>query len=90
MYDLLVKYKENMKKLTDDNFFLITNIGKKMPRMTLSTTYVNLGNVIGRKLSIRTARHIKVTNNINIQKVTDLATEMSHDPTTALSIYAKK
>ena len=33
---------------------------------------------------------LPVTNNINIQKVTDLATEMSHDPTTALSIYAKK
>ena len=91
MYDLLVEYKESMKKLSDDNYFLLIDTGtKKMPRSTLSTTYVNLGNVIGRKLSIRTARHIKVTNNINIQKVTDLATEMSHDPTTALSIYAKK
>ena len=90
MYDLLVKYKENMKKLTDDNYFLLTITGKKMARLLLSSTYTNLGNVIGRKLSIRTARHIKVTNNINIQKVTDLATEMSHDPTTALSIYAKK
>ena len=90
MYDVLVKYKENMKKLTDDNYFLITTRGKKMTRTELSTTYINLGNVIGRKLSIRTARHIKVTNNINIQKVTDLATEMSHDPITALSIYAKK
>jgi len=91
MYNLLVKYKESMKKLNDDNYFLLIDTGtKKMPRSTLSTTYVNLGNVIGRKLSIRTARHIKVTNNINIQKVTDLATEMSHDPTTALSIYAKK
>ena len=91
MYDLLVNYKESMKKLNDDNYFLLIDTGtKKMPRSTLSTTYVNLGNVIGRKLSIRTARHIKVTNNINIQKVTDLATEMSHDPTTALSIYAKK
>ena len=91
MYDLLVEYKENMKKLTDDNYFLLIDTGtKKMPRSTLSTTYTKLGNVIGRKLSIRTARHIKVTNNINIQKVTDLATEMSHDPTTALSIYAKK
>jgi len=91
MYDLLVKYKESMKKLNDDNYFLLIDTGtKKMPRSTLSTTYVNLGNVIGRKLSIRTARHIRVSNNINIQKVTDLATEMSHDPTTALSIYAKK
>lgn len=91
MYDLLVKYKESMKKLNDDNYFLLIDTGtKKMPRTTLSTTYTKLGNVIGRKLSIRTARHIKVTNNINIQKVTDLATEMSHDPTTALSIYAKK
>lgn len=91
MYDLLVKYKESMKKLNDDNYFLLIDTGtKKMPRSTLSTIYVNLGNVIGRKLSIRTARHIRVSNNINIQKVTDLATEMSHDPTTALSIYAKK
>ena len=91
MYDLLVKYKESMKKLSDDNYFLLIDTGnKKMPRSTLSSTYTKLGNVIGRKLSIRTARHIKVTNNINIQKVTDLATEMSHDPTTALSIYAKK
>ena len=90
MNDLLVKYKESMKKLSDDNYFLLTITGKKMARLLLSSTYTNLGNVIGRKLSIRTARHIKVTNNINIQKVTDLATEMSHDPTTALSIYAKK
>ena len=90
MYDLLVKYKENMKKLSNDNYFLLTGTGKKMERLELSLTYTKLGNVIGRKLSIRTARHIKVTNNINIQKVTDLATEMSHDPTTALSIYAKK
>ena len=91
MYDLLVKYKESMKKLTDDNYFLLIDTGnKKMPRSTLSGTYTKLGNVIGRKLSIRTARHIKVSNNINIQKVTDLATEMSHDPTTALSIYSKK
>jgi len=90
MYDLLVKYKENMKKLSDYNYFLLTGTGKKMERLELSLTYTKLGNVIGRKLSIRTARHIKVTNNINIQKVTDLATEMSHDPTTALSIYAKK
>ena len=90
MYDLLVKYKENIKKLTDNNFFLLSNIGKKLGRSSLSTTYTNLGSVIGRKLSIRTARHIKVSNNINIQKVTDLATEMSHDPTIALSIYAKK
>ena len=90
MYDLLVKYKESMKQLSDDNYFLLTITGKKMERLALSSTYTNLGNVIGRKLSIRTARHIKVSNNINIQKVTDLATEMSHDPTTALSIYAKK
>ena len=83
------KNKE-MKKLSDDNYFLLTGTGKKMERLELSLTYTKLGNVIGRKLSIRTARHIKVTNNINIQKVTDLATEMSHDPTTALSIYAKK
>ena len=89
MYNLLVKYKENMKKLSEDNYFLLGNSGKKVSRTSLSVIYTSLGEVIGRKLSIRTARHIKVTNNINIKKVTDLASQMSHDPTTALTIYAK-
>jgi hypothetical protein len=89
MYNLLVKYKENMKKLSEDNYFILGNSGKKVSRTSLSIIYTSLGKVIGRKLSIRTARHIKVTNNINIKKVTDLASQMSHDPTTALTIYAK-
>jgi len=89
MYSLLVKYKENMKKITKEDYFLIGHNGKKMSRNNLSRTYTNLGDVIGRRLSIRTARHIKVTNNINIRKVKDMANEMKHDPTTALSIYAK-
>ena len=77
------------EKFNDDNYFILGNSGKKVSRTSLSLIYTSLGNVIGRRLSIRTARHIKVTNNVNIKKVNDLATEMRHDPTTALSIYAK-
>ena len=89
MYSLLARYKENLNKFNDDNYFILGNSGKKVSRTSLSLIYTSLGNVIGRRLSIRTARHIKVTNNVNIKKVNDLATEMKHDPTTALSIYAK-
>jgi len=89
MYSLLARYKDNLDKLHDDNYFILGNSGKKVSRTSLSLIYTNLGHVIGRRLSIRTARHIKVTNNVNIKKVNDLATEMRHDPTTALSIYAK-
>jgi len=89
MYALLSRYKESLNKFTDNNYFILGNSGKKVSRTTLSKIYTSLGNVIGRRLSIRTARHIKVTNNVNIKKVNDLATEMKHDPTTALSIYAK-
>jgi len=90
MYDLLVKYKEYLKLLSKTNYFLINIHDGKLLRSTLSTLFTSFGNEIGKKISIRTLRHIRVSNNINIENVSNLANKMMHDPITALSIYAKK
>lgn len=90
MYKLLSRYKDNLNIFADDNWFLINNHCKKLTRPMLAQTYSTLGEVIGRKISIRTNRHIKVTNNVDIMKLEKLAYEMDHDTGTALKIYAKK
>ena len=90
MYKMLVKYKENLNKFTSDNWFLISIKKQKITRPTLTKIYANLGEVIGRKLSIRTNRHIKVTNNVDIMKIEKLAHDMDHDVSTSLKIYAKR
>jgi len=89
MYDLLVKYKEYLKLLSKTNYFLISTIDKKLARPTLSKLFTSFGSEINKKISIRTLRHIRVSNNINIENVSNLASKMMHDPITALSIYAK-
>ena len=90
MYKLLVKYKENLNKFTTDNWFLVSIYKKKISRPSLTQIYASLGEVIGRKLSIRTNRHIKVTNNVDIMKIEKLAHNMDHDVSTSLKIYAKR
>ena len=90
MYKLLSRYKDNLNIFADDNWFLVNNHCKKLTRPMLAQTYSRLGEVIGRKISIRTNRHIKVTNNVDIMKLEKLAYEMDHDTGTALKIYAKK
>ena len=90
LYDILVDYKEKMKPFNKDNWFLLSNGGRNISKTTLSIIYSKLGSVIGKKTSIRTNRHIIISQHIDIEKMENLARNMGHDTATAIKIYAKK
>jgi len=90
MYDMLVDYKEKMSQFNDDDWFILSNAGRNITKSTLTDIYSKLGSVIGKKTSIRTNRHIIISQNINIAKMDDLAKRMGHDTATAIKIYAKR
>ena len=90
LYDILVDYKEKMKPFNNDNWFLLSNAGRNISKTSLSIIYSKLGNVIGKKTSIRTNRHIIISQHIDIEKMDNLARHMGHDIATAIKIYAKK
>jgi hypothetical protein len=90
LYDILVDYKEKMKSFNNDNWFLLSNAGRNMSKTSLSIIYSKLGNVIGKKTSIRTNRHIIISQHIDIEKMDNLARNMGHDLATAIKIYAKR
>jgi|688.fasta_scaffold72890_1 hypothetical protein len=90
MYKMLVDYKDKMKPFNDDDWFILSNRGNHVSKNTLSEIYSKLGNVIGKKTSIRTNRHIIISQNIDIAKMDDLAKRMGHDIATAIKIYAKR
>lgn len=90
LYDILENYKDKMKPFNDDDWFILSNKGKKISKETLTLIYSKLGNVIGKKLSIRTNRHIQVSNKIDIVKMEKLAKMMGHDISIAFHNYAKK
>lgn len=89
LYDVLRDYKEKMKVFNEEDWFLLSNKGKHISTNSLSIIYSKLGSVIGKKTSIRTNRHIKVSENIDMSKVKILARLMGHDVSIALNIYAK-
>ena len=91
LYKLLEKYKVNVEKYNVDNWLLLNDIGNdKLTRNRLGVIYSSLGEIIGKKLSIRTNRHIKVSNMIDIEGIDKLANSMGHSVITAINIYAKK
>jgi hypothetical protein len=90
LYDILVDYKEKMKPFNKDNWFLLSNAGRNISKNSLSIIYSKLGNVIGKKTSIRTNRHIIISQHIDIEKIDNLARNMGHDLATAIKIYAKR
>ena len=90
LYDILKNYKDKMKPFNDENWFILSNKGKKISKETLTLIYSKLGNVIGKKTSIRTNRHIQVSNKIDIVKMEKLAKMMGHDISIAFHNYAKK
>ena len=90
LYDILVDYKEKMKPFNKDNWFLLSNAGRNISKNSLSIIYSKLGNVIGKKTSIRTNRHIIISQHIDIEKMDNLARNMGHDLATAIKIYAKR
>jgi len=90
LYDILKNYKEKQKPFNNDNWFILSNLGKKVSKESLTIIYSKLGSVIGKKLSIRTNRHIKISQNIDIDKMKKLAKLMGHDISIAIHNYAKK
>jgi len=90
LYDILKNYKEKMRPFNDENWFILSNKGKKISKETLTLIYSKLGSVIGKKTSIRTNRHIQVSNKIDIVKMEKLAKMMGHDISIAFHNYAKK
>jgi hypothetical protein len=90
MYKIISKYYENLKKFTNDNWFLINIKKQKVSRSSLTKIYASLGEVLGRSLSIRTNRHIKITNNVDIMKLEKIANNMDHSVATSIKIYAKR
>ena len=90
LYDILLNYKDKMKPFNDDNWFILSNKGKQVSKETLTLIYSKLGSVIGKKTSIRTNRHIQVSQNIDIEKMQKLAKMMGHDISIAFHNYCKK
>lgn len=90
MYKIISKYYANLKKFTNDNWFLVNIKKQKVSRPALTKIYASLGEVLGRSLSIRTNRHIKITNNVDIMKLEKIANNMDHSVATSIKIYAKR
>jgi len=91
LYDLLDKYKKALAKFNKENWlFLNNNATDKLSRNNLGITYSNLGKKIGKKMTATLNRHIKVSQNIDMDKVHSLADKMGHSVNEALKVYAKK
>lgn len=91
LYELLEKYKKALLKFNKDNWlFLNNNATDKLTRNNLGITYSNLGKKIGKKMTATLNRHIKVSQNIDMDKVHSLADKMGHSVNEALKVYAKK
>jgi len=90
MYKIISKYYDNLKIFTNDNWFLVNIKAKKVSRPSLTKIYASLGEVLGRSLSIRTNRHIKISNNVDIMKLEKIANNMDHSVETSIKIYAKR
>ena len=89
LYDLFARYKNQLIKFNDENWFLLNNRSKKLSTLELTTVYANLGSCINKKLSIRTNRVIKVTGTIDIAEIKKNARRMGHTPYEAMHTYAK-
>jgi hypothetical protein len=90
LYELFARYKKNIKKFDNENWFLLNNFGNKLTTAALTMAYGGLGSCINKKLSIRTNRVIKVTGTIDIEEIKKNARRMGHTPYEAMHTYAKK
>ena len=89
LYKLFVRYKKNIEKFNNENWFLLNMYGKQLQSARLSVIYKDLGKCINKTLSIRTNRVIKVTGTMDIVEIKKNARRMGHTPYEAMHTYAK-
>jgi len=91
LYDIFEKYKTEVEKFNSENWFLLSDNGKKnMSYKDLSNAYASFGDIIDKPVSIRVNRKIKASKNVNMEKVISESYRMGHTPQIALAVYAKK
>jgi len=91
LYDIFEKYKTEVEKFNNDNWFLLNDNGNRnMSYKDLSYAYRTFGDIIDKSVSIRVNRKIKASKNVNMEKVISESYRMGHTPQIALSVYAKQ
>jgi hypothetical protein len=91
LYDILDKYKKEVDKFNNENWFLLNDSGDKLTRNRLGVVYSKLANGVGidKKLGISLNRHIHISNLIPIDKMKELANKMGNSVGEQVAVYAK-
>jgi hypothetical protein len=91
LYNILEKYKKEVDKFNNENWFLLNDSGEKMTRNRLGVIYSGLAKSVGinKKLGISLNRHIHISNLIPINEMKQLADKMGNSIQEQVSVYAK-
>tara|TARA_R110000868_G_scaffold389863_1_gene659227 strand:+ start:163 stop:1113 length:951 start_codon:yes stop_codon:yes gene_type:complete len=91
LYSLLDTYKKAVDNFNDHNFFLLNDSATApLTRNRLGVIYSGIGKPINKKLGISLNRHIAISNELPIEKLTKLTDKMGTSLEEALNVYAKK
>ena len=91
LYDLFSRYKNEIKKLHIDNWFLFND--KATANMTysdLSVLYASFGAIINKKISIRVNRKIATSNAFKIGELQEFSRRLGHSLNLSIYTYSKK
>jgi hypothetical protein len=91
LYNILDKYKKEVDKFNNENWFLLNDSGEKLTRNRLGVIYSKLAQNVGinKKLGISLNRHIHISNLIPIEKMKELSNKMGNSVGEQVAVYAK-
>ena len=91
LYNILDKYKKEVDKFNNENWFLLNDSGEKMTRNRLGVVYSGLAKSVGinKKLGISLNRHIHISNLIPINEMKSLADKMGNSVQEQVMVYSK-
>ena len=91
LYNLFSKYRNDLKKLEMDNWFIFNDKGlKNMSYGELALLYASFGNIINKKISIRVNRKIATSETVKIDKLQEISRRLGHSINETIYTYAKK
>jgi len=90
LYDLYSRYRNEIKILISDDWFVFKTNKINMSYENLSDLYSTFGNIINKKISIRVNRKIYTSDKVKIEELTDLSKRMGHSIVETIFVYSKK
>ena len=91
LYDLFSKYRNDLKKLYIDNWFIFNDKGtRNMAYGELSILYASFGNIINKKISIRVNRKIATSKAVKIGDLQEFSRRLGHSLNETIYTYSKK